>query len=152
MSLREKLHLPSAEGRGRFAVTAAGAAIIFGTIFIMAGNSAEKKAKEERDEAMTNVTHILTDSDTRSLGLDSLAARLQSQEREIRDLKSELRKTRSEQLIVGDGDGAGSQELQELREDLETLRSEIRGAKEAMERKSAAAGRDLPGAGRAKRR
>ena len=46
MSLREKLHLPSAEGRGRFAVTAAGAAIIFGTIFIMAGNSAEKKAKE----------------------------------------------------------------------------------------------------------
>ena len=38
MSLREKLHLPSAEGRGRFAVTAAGAAIIFGTIFIMAGN------------------------------------------------------------------------------------------------------------------
>ena len=83
MSLREKLHLPSAEGRGRFAVTAAGAAIIFGTIFIMAGNSAEKKAKEERDEAMTNVTHILTDSDTRSLGLDSLAARLQSQEREI---------------------------------------------------------------------
>lgn len=92
---------------------------------------------------MTNVTHILTDSDTRSLGLDSLAARLQSQEREIRDLKSELRKTRSEQLIVGDGDGAGSQELQELREDLETLRSEIRGAKEAMERKSAAAGAGL---------
>lgn len=45
MSLREKLHLPSAEGRGRFAVTAAGAAIIFGTIFIMAGNSAEKKAR-----------------------------------------------------------------------------------------------------------
>lgn len=150
MSLREKLHLPSAEGRGRFAVTAAGAAIIFGTIFIMAGNSAEKKAREERDEAMTNVTHILTDSDTRSLGLDSLAARLQSQEREIRDLKSELRKTRSEQLIVGDGDGAASQELQELRSELETLRSEIRGAKEAMERKSAAAGRDLPGAGESK--
>ena len=142
MSLREKLHLPSAEGRGRFAVTAAGAAIIFGTIFIMAGNSAEKKAKEEREEAMTDVTHILTDSDTRSLGLDSLAARLQSQEREIRDLKSELRKTRSEQLIVGDGGGAGSQELQELRGELETLRSEIRGAKEAMERKGAAAERD----------
>ena len=142
MSLREKLHLPSAEGRGRFAVTAAGAAIIFGTIFIMAGNSAEKKAKEEREEAMTDVTHILTDSDTRSLGLDSLAARLQSQEREIRDLKSELRKTRSEQLIVGDGGGAASQELQELRGELETLRSEIRGAKEAMERKGAAAERD----------
>ena len=79
MGLRDRLHLPSAEGKGRCAVTAIGAAAIFGAIFIMAGNSAERKAKEDEEKAMSDVTHILTDSDTRSLGLDSLAARIQSQ-------------------------------------------------------------------------
>ena len=53
MSLRDRLHLPSAEGKGRFAVTAIGAAAIFGAIFIMAGNSAERKAKEDEEKAMS---------------------------------------------------------------------------------------------------
>lgn len=152
MSLREKLHLPSAEGRGRFAVTAAGAAIIFGTIFIMAGNSAEKKAKEERDEAMTNVTHILTDSDTRSLGLDSLAARLQSQEREIRDLKSELRKTRSEQLIVGDGDGVEARSFRSCAVSLRRSALRSAGQRRPWSGRVPRRGGTYPARGRAKRR
>ena len=108
MSLRDRLHLPSAEGKGRFAVTAIGAAAIFGAIFIMAGNSAERKAKEDEEKAMSDVTHILTDSDTRSLGLDSLAARIQRQEREIRDLRTELAKRRTEALPAGSTPGTST--------------------------------------------
>ena len=122
MSLRDRLHLPSAEGKGRFAVTAIGAAAIFGAIFIMAGNSAERKAKEDEEKAMSDVTHILTDSDTRSLGLDSLAARIQSQEREIRDLRTELAKRRTEALPAVSTDPAVSAGMEELRGELESLR------------------------------
>lgn len=132
MSLRDRLHLPSAEGKGRFAVTAIGAAAIFGAIFIMAGNSAERKAKEDEEKAMSDVTHILTDSDTRSLGLDSLAARIQSQEREIRDLRTELAKRRTEALPAVSTDPAVSAGMEELRGELESLREELRGAKGAM--------------------
>lgn len=95
--------------------------------------------KEDRDSRRTEkeVRHVLTDFDTRKVGVDSLAANIRllhaennNLTREIGSLKHQLELIRknsgllgAESSVKGNGDSAANEEIRNLREELKLIKS-----------------------------
>lgn len=109
------------------------AAVIGGVLAaVTAAGPSEKPA---RDGKKGEVRHVLTDFDTRKVGVDSLAANIRllrtengNMNREIAALRHRLELLQKNAGLLrprdgGTGDPAGSEEVRELREELRVMRS-----------------------------
>ncbi|HBC3491252.1 TPA: conjugal transfer protein TraB [Vibrio alginolyticus] len=104
----------------RWVAIAGGLFVLFAVVTMFSG---EPKKEEKRGRQET-IKHVLTDKNTREIGIDSLSADVKMVSRENSDLKKELEKVKRELEQTKDTAGKSSdvgREISRLRQDLDRL-------------------------------
>lgn len=117
----------------------AGAIALITIVYLFADSGSGKT--ERRDD--TVISNVLTDNNTREIGIDAMAARLESVEQDLRDRDRQLQQTEEDLKRVKDSAGVGtdvarevaklketvirmSKQNDELRQEQETINRQIR--------------------------
>ncbi len=104
----------------RWVAISGGVFVLFTVVTIFSG---ESKQEEKRGRQET-IKHVLTDKNTREIGIDSLSADVKMVSRENSDLKKELERVKRELGETKETAGKSSdvgREISRLRQDLESL-------------------------------
>ncbi|EGM0035904.1 TPA: conjugal transfer protein TraB, partial [Escherichia coli] len=104
----------------RWVSIAGGVFVLFAVVTMFSG---EPKKEEKRGRQET-IKHVLTDKNTREIGIDSLSADVKMVSRENSDLKKELERVKKEleetKTTAGKSSDVG-REMTRLRQDLDRL-------------------------------
>lgn len=109
----------------RIVVVVGALAAVFGLVSLFSGNSDDRPKRSSREDI---IRHILTDTNTREVGIDALSADIKIVSRENKDLKKELERLKAD---VGKDDSsrsandALSRDLARMQEELNKLKEEM---------------------------
>lgn len=126
LKLWEKLN----PNQKRMAVLCAVVLVVFCGLFLFSGDEEQRPRRTSRDDA---IRHVLTDRDTRTVGLESLNNNLKALERRNKELESQLEALRRGQSNAADSAGKTISTLTEQLKELQDQLKEISDAQRRLE-------------------